>query len=66
MKSLLYYYKVDYNGVLPTSMIVEFASHDHGNTQSFTYFDNKFDIIASNINHFANELRAVNGLVEAL
>ena len=39
---------------------------DHGEVWSFNYFDNKFDMIASNLKLLDSEVKAISGFVEAL
>ena len=63
MKELL---KIASHGALPTSVIGDIAMPDHGNVWSFNYFDNKFDMIASNLKLLDSEVKAISGFVEAL
>ena len=63
MKDLL---KIASHGALPTSVIGDIAMPDHGNVWSFNYFDNKFDMIASNLKLLDSEVKAISGFVEAL
>ena len=51
---------------LPTSVIGDIARPDHENVWSFNYFDNKFDMIASNLKLLDSEVKAKSGFVEAL
>jgi len=39
---------------------------DHGDVWNFNYFDNKFDMIASNLKLLDSEVKAISGFVEAL
>ena len=63
MKDIL---KIASHGALPTSVIGDIAMPDHGNVWNFHYFDNKFDMIASNLKLLDSEVKAISGFVEAL
>ena len=58
--------KIASHGSLPTSVIGDIAMADHGEVWSFNYFDNKFDMIASNLKLLDCEVKAISGFVEAL
>ena len=63
MKDIL---KIASHGALPTSVIGDIAMPDHGNVWNFHYFDNKFDMIASNLKLLDSEVKVISGFVEAL
>ena len=58
--------KIASHGSLPISVIGDIAMADHGEVWSFNYFDNKFDMIASNLKLLDSEVKAISGFVEAL